>query len=100
MKRATLLFVLLSVSIPAVAASQWTQLRSLCFEGTSHIDGQKQAMAACQNFVNNLNKTATDNFVVQASCRQGSVDVCGYGYNQKAQVDIKVLVIEDQKTCN
>lgn len=91
---------LLTFSSLSFAGTQWTKLKTICFEAGNSMDSEKRAMEKCQQFVQDLNRTATDSFVIQANCRAGSVDACGYGYNLKAQLDLKVLVLEDTKTCN
>lgn len=90
----------MAISSCSFAGTQWTKLKSICFEAGNLSDSDKRAMLKCQQFVQDLNKASTDNFVIQSSCRAGSVDTCGYGYNLKAQLDLKVLVLEDTKTCN
>lgn len=100
MKSLSLIAIIVSLSSFAVAGNQWMPLKTTCFEAGNGMDAERKSMELCQQFLLNLNKMATDNFVVQGNCKPATVSACGYGYNLKAQIDIKVLVLEDPKTCN
>jgi hypothetical protein len=99
MKNILASLVLSLVTSSAMAAAGWVPMKSICFDVGNGINSEKQAMEKCQAFLKDFMQIQNDSLVVQAYCQAGSYPACGQGYNLKAELKAKFMLIEQPMNC-